>query len=486
MSTVPHFDSDVYRRFRLPGSSRRIVAPNRFSSTLAAWSLSLLLVIPVVLRVVPGPLRIAAYAWATIYTLLGRRQTIVALALLWLLNMFTHAIGPPPGGAAAFRHLTIFSAALSVLVIHAWTPPRSTSPGLLIWTFLMSVVLLLHSMFVSTMPDVSVLKAVSFALTFQTLLTAWSRLSPQERLVTEKQLWGIVFALAVLSTPLVAMAAGYFKNGSGFQGLLEHPQAFGPMMAILVAWLFGTWMTDRRMSLWLVAMIGLALVWAYLSLARSSIVLILVGILAALASRPLTALMNRSVRIPRLLAGRLAVFVVSLIVLLAVAGPKINDGFKKFIAKGRGSETLTDAAWKSRGHLIVAMQDNIAEHPWTGIGFGVASSPEKYAALVRDQYFGIVIMAAVEKGVLPVAIVEELGWPLALLYLPWFLALLLCAVRAGPRYAAVCAAVYALNFSECCFFSPGGGGLIVQTLVAMAATAPPASQDLLGVPERAA
>jgi hypothetical protein len=73
--------------------------------------------------------------------------------------------------------------------------------------------------------------------------------------------------------------------------------------------------------------------------------------------------------------------------------------------------------------------------------------------------------------------VEEMGWPLALLYAPWFVVLLLNSARAGPRYAGVCAAAFTLGLSEAAFFSPGGGGLIIQLLVAMAATAPPVGSD---------
>jgi len=68
---------------------------------------------------------------------------------------------------------------------------------------------------------------------------------------------------------------------------------------------------------------------------------------------------------------------------------------------------------------------------------------------------------------------------LALLYGLWFLGMVLMAVRAGPRYAGVCAAALTVNISEAVFFSPGGGGLLMQLLVTMAATARPATEDPL-------
>lgn len=442
-----------------------------------AWRRSLPLMAIVALRVAPGPQKILAYVTSMFYALMGRRQAIMALVMLWLCNMFTHAFGFPPSAAAIFRHLTVFAAAASVFLIHSAEPPRSRTPLLLAWTGVLSTLLILHSIFVSTMPDVSALKAISFAMTVQLLLTAWSRLSPQQRSIAEKQLFGVLYGLAILSAPLVAMGAGYVRSGRGFQGLLEHPQAFGPTMAIAAVWLFATWLTDRRMSLVLKSMLALSLAWVYFSSARIAVVMFLVGTFAAIVAGPFSSILNQSKRVPRILKTRLTLLVTCVCLTATILGPYLAETVQKFIAKGRGTTDIAEAAWDSRGGLIELMQENIANRPMTGLGLGVASTPEGYSSFVRDPLFGLVIMAAVEKGVLPVAIVEELGWPLALLYAPWFAGLLLMAIRAGPRYAGICAACLAMNISEALFFSPGGGGLIVQILVTMAATAPPARED---------
>lgn len=454
----------------------------RVADVRLARRLSLQLVIPVALRVLPGPTKILAYVWAMGYALMGRRQAILALVLVWFFNMFTHAFGYPPAAAAVFRHLTVFAAALSVFVIYASEPPRSRTPNLLLWTAALNAVLILHSLFCSTMPDISALKAILFSMTIQALLVAWSRLSPQQRSVTENQLWGLLVGVAVLSAPLLATKSGYFKNGRGFQGLLEHPQTFGPTMAIVAVWLFATWLVDRQMRPALKAVLGLTLACVYLSGARIAALVLFVGVAAVIAAGPLTALMNQSSRVPKILKGRLTTVVAGVILLVAAAGPFMSDRVTQFITKTGKSTTAIDAAWESRGHLIEMMQANIRDRPVTGIGLGVVSSSEQYSAVIRDPIFGLPIMATVEKGVLPVAMVEEMGWPLALLYAPWFLALLLMAVRAGPRYAGVCAAALTVNISEAVFFSPGGGGLMIQVLVAMAATAPPAREDPIVAP----
>lgn len=486
MSTAQHIDPRVAGP-AAAGPRLRPPVSARIADVRTAWRRSWPIVAPIVVRVVPGPAKILAYVWASGYALLGRRQAIMAIVMLWLFNMFTHAFGTPPGAAAIFRHLTVFSTALSVLLIHAGEPPRSRTPKLLMWTGLLSGLLIVHSIFFSTMPDISILKALSFAMTIQALLVAWSRLSPNERSVTENQMWGVLYAVAVLSIPLVASGRGYVRTGRGFQGLLEHPQAFGPTMAIVAVWLLTTWLTDRRMNSLLKLILGLSLAWIYLAGARIGVVVFVIGMATALFAGPFTALINRSTRLPRILKGRLSILVAGIAMVLAVAGPLVAVKFQQFIAKTGKATSAVEAAWESRGGLIEAMQANIREHPITGIGLGVASTTSGYSAVARDPIFGIAIMATVEKGVLPVAMVEEMGWPLALLYAPWFFALLVLAIRAGPRYAGVCAAALTVNVSECVFFSPGGGGLIIQALVTMAATAPPASQDslMMGVGVRA-
>lgn len=478
MSTAQHVDPHIARP-PAAGPWLRPPVSSRMADVRAVWRRSWALVAAIALRVIPGPAQILAYVWSAGYALLGRRQAIMALVMLWLFNMFTHAFGPPPGYAAIFRHLTVLSAALSVLLIHVGAPPRSRTPNLLTWTGILNVLLVIHSMVFSTMPDVSLPKAISFGLAIQALLVAWSRLSPYERSVTENQMWGVLYAIAVLSIPLVASGRGYVRTGRGFQGLLEHPQAFGPTMAIMAVWLFTTWLTDQRMNNLLKMILGLSLAWIYLAAARIGLVVFIVGMVTAFCAGPFTVLMNGSARVPRILKGRLAFLVAALAMVLVGAGPLLAGRFQQFIAKQGKSTSAVEAAWESRGPLVEAMQKNIREHPVTGIGLGVASETIGFSAVARDPIFGFVIMAAVEKGVLPVAMVEEMGWPLALLYAPWFFALLVLAIRAGPRYAGVCAAALTVNAGECVFFSPGGGGLLIQMFVTMAATAPPASQDSL-------
>jgi hypothetical protein len=481
MSTVPTLNQPASQpvttgRWRLTDAATIRAAAGR-AAAREAWRKALPLIVCAALRTIPGPTRILAWAWATGYALMGRRQAIMALAMIWFCPMFTHVLGYPPGGAAIFRHGAIFAAAFSVFVLHAGPPPRSRTPLLLWWTAGMSLLLIAHSIVFSTMADISVLKAISFAVVMQTLLTGWSRLSAPERTVTESQLWGLFYGIAIFSVPLVVLPAGYLRTGTGFQGVMEHPQLFGQICAIVAVWLSATWLTDPKMRISLKLLVPILLTGLYLSRTRGGLLMFVVGMSFALMTGPISAALARARNAPRLLKRRLAAALLGAAVLAALFGSTLSEGFQQFIRKTGKADTALEAAIAARGFMIDRMWVNIQEKPWAGIGLGVPSHPELLYALVRDPIFGLPIMATVEKGVLPVAMVEEMGWPLALLYAPWFVALLWNAMRAGPRYIGVCAAALTLGVSEAAFFSPGGGGLIIQLLVAMAATAAPLGSD---------
>ncbi len=448
---------------------------------------SLLPLLFIVMRAVRGPTATIAYITLPLYALYGRRHAIVALALVWIFNTLSHGFGAPPGWAAAFRHLTIFAAGFSVLVLHAGRPPRSRCPTFVWATAGLCGLLVLHSALLSTAPDMSVLKSMSFSITLMTLVVAWSSLDDLNAELAERQIWGLLIMVGVLSIPLVGIGMGYMRNGRGFQGLLVHPQNFGPTMAFVATWLFARWLTgsiNRKLAF---AILPLSLLWIYLSQARVGMLSFLVGGFAAVTCEPLIALLNgwRSFATTRKL--RIAFIAVAGLVVMVVAGGTVIEKVSEFIGKGSDVESLQEAFDSSRGFLVERMKANIAERPLTGIGHGVPSIKGLNEDLIlRDPFFGIVLMAPVEKGVLPVAIVEEFGWPLAILWFIWFAWLQLMACRAGVANAAVCAAALASNIGEATFFSPGGAGMLPLVLATMCAMAPAASSARKVILPRAA
>ena len=182
------------------------------------------------------------------YALLGRAQAIQALALSWLFTMVNPGLAPEATAASVLRYAVIAGAAVSLLLRNALGKEGfSVSWPVLATTFL-GAFLVIHSMFFSPMRDVSILKAVSWTITMVTLLAAWGGLSKDARARLESQIFGGLVVVLVLSLPLLVTDVGYLRNGTGFQGILSQPQAFGPTMALLGAWLVGRLIGESRAS----------------------------------------------------------------------------------------------------------------------------------------------------------------------------------------------------------------------------------------------
>jgi hypothetical protein len=105
------------------------------------------------------------------------------------------------------------------------------------------------------------------------------------------------------------------------------------------------------------------------------------------------------------------------LVLCVVAGQQLASGAKQFLLKYGEKEdvSLLEQGLSSRQGLIDAMKSNIDRYPLTGIGFGIGSTPHARSNIQRDPILGLPLMATVEKGVLPIMILEELGIPLWIL-----------------------------------------------------------------------
>ena len=151
------------------------------------------------------------------------------------------------------------------------------------------------------------------------------------------------------------------------------------------------------------------------------------------------------------------------------AGPTINQITTDFISKsGRADVTgLASAYDRSRGGLMEAMTDNIKADPFVGVGFGVPSDPY-FLSIQRDPIFNLPIGAPIEKGIMPLALLEELGVIGFSLFLLWFWMIIRSAARAGMAPLVVVLTALLINMGESIFFSPGGMGMLVLIMVSWA------------------
>lgn len=425
------------------------------------------------LRLASSPTANAAYVLVAIYALLGPRQAIFSLYLCWLLNMVNHGIAPPAGFAAIARHAIIFAAFASA-VIHLPRLHRGQLRGLLPATIALCVFLVMHSLVFSFQPDVSMLKAVSFSMTVLALLICWAEIGDKERTIAGYFLFGSLGVIAFASIPFVALPAGYFRDGKGFQGVLVHPQNFGPTMAVLASVLVAKYLTDKKLALWTTGILGLSITWILLSRARIGGLAFVAGVVLGSASDMVRGWLSTSAASLRIRRVRLFYVIAASVIAAVAAGPWLAGRITEYVQKGAETESLTETAMASRGMIIDTMLRNIESYPAAGIGFGVGSDLDYYA-IVRDPFLGLPVMATVEKGVMPIAVVEETGFLGALVTYPWLLFLAVRAAKGGLVSSIVFWTVLATNIAEANFFSPGGQGMFQLIFATWGCTAPPIS-----------
>lgn len=334
-----------------------------------------------------------------------------------------------------------------------------------------------HAFIFSPMPDVSILKAMSWALVMVTLIAAWSGLGPDQSVALERWLMGFLLLIMVSSLPFVLIPSiGYLRNGSGFQGVLNHPQAFGLVMALFGALLFGGLLAQKRPSRNAIALVLVCFGLIMMSKTRTAGLAFVLGTVLGVASLLLLSRTSLKFVAPALLSRRVQMLAFGGLVVAITLGSQLKAASSQFLTKGGAAEgaSLGELYDDSRGILIVPMLQNIEAQPFTGIGFGVASQ-SYFMQVKRDPMLGLPISASIEKGVMPLAVLEEVGIPGFILVCIWIFLLLRRAATGGV--ATLCVAIVALlllllNMGESVLFSPGGMGMLLLIMLAWAAAKP--------------
>lgn len=418
-----------------------------------------------VLRLASGPTASVSYLVLAVFALFGRQQAILALALSWLFTMISPGLVAEGSGGGAGRYLVILAAAASALLHSGFGVRHLQIRPFTLATMLLSGFLVAHSLLFSPMPDVSLLKALSWGLVMSALVSAWVGLTPQEFDATSRRLFFLLTCIAIASLPLVALPLGYLRNGTGFQGILNHPQAFGATAALLGAWAGARMFGEQRPSWFLIALTGLCLSLVFLTEARTGGLALVLGLGLSLLLSPMFAGRKLLRMVPGLASGRVWLVLGGATAAGLAIAPAISALIERFLTKSHRASVsgIFDAYETSRGFLMDAMLANIANTPFRGIGFGMASHPS-LMIVERDPVFNLPLGAAIEKGMAPLAVLEEVGVIGACLVAGWVFWLLRSGANGGIAPLAVCLTALALNLGENTLFSPGGQGLLVLVL----------------------
>lgn len=435
----------------------------------------------ILLRLLSDPAASLSYMVIAVYALFGRAQAVQALALSWLLTMMNPGLAPEASYASALRYVVIAAAAASVFFRSNFLRRFKPANRMVSATVLLGGFIVGHSYFFSPMFGVSALKALSWTVVMSTLFAAWSGLTPQgqDSLIRELFL-GLVLVLLVSLPLLLVPSIGYLRNGTGFQGILNHPQVFGSTVALLGAWAASLLYANKKPPWPSVMLVVACLVLVVLSEARTAGVAMVIGTGTAMVSAPALAKRPILSMLPGLHSKRTHIVIGLALTCFLLAGPMLSEIVSAYIAKRTGASNIVAAYERSRGTLMEEMWYNIQDKPLQGIGFGIASVPG-LMDVERDPVFNLPVSASVEKGVMPLAVLEELGILGFLAVAAWIWAIFRRSAYAGVGPLAVTMTSLLINMGESIFFSPGGMGMFVLVLVGWAGSkGVPTSQPAIG------
>lgn len=440
------------------------------------WPLLVVPVLLVALRIASSPSSAMAYIVAAVWSLTGRRQAILSLFFLWLFNNTSHPLFGAPLMGAVLRYVVLFAASVSVFIRGPGRGGGTTNTLLLAMSGLMCALITAHSFVFSRTPEISVLKSLTFALAFMTSLCGWAWMSPRERGKCEAIVFGSLVMIMVLSVcSLLTGGRAYLGSTSFFQGVLVHSQTLGVVAAVTVTPTIVLALIARPFRWWRVVAVGAALVCLYLSQSRAGLLGALLGLSVVASVGVIRSALSIATRNPRVVRSRLVWLAGGLMLALIFAGGSIYRRAVEFTLKrGKNIEELTseslEASAEERLKRLDVMLANVAQHPVEGIGFGIASNESLVGIMARDPIFNLPIMATVEKGFMPAAVLEELGIPLGSLILAWLVVLGFFSSRGGSLPLVVYVTVLCSNFGESAFFSAGGNGTLLMILANWAVT----------------
>lgn len=259
--------------------------------------------------------------------------------------------------------------------------------------------------------------------------------------------------LLVCSLPFYFIPSiGYARDGLGFQGLLNHPQAFAVFIALFFHILWKSKVNGKTDLLWLL----LCLIIILSTRARTGLIVLLGPFLMVEAGKyfNINHILHPFRLVVQLIKNRLKIAVfaglsMSFILFIGV------DSMEKFIMKSEDNSNLTEAFEDSRGFILLQQIENFSSSPWVGIGFGVAKS-ETHAQELEKSSAGIPVGASTEKSNVLIAVLEETGI-IGFVFFAVFIVVLL-SNRILESYLWL--PFILSNISEVTFFSYGSFGLI--------------------------
>jgi hypothetical protein len=440
----------------------------RVSKTNFKISLDSHLLIPLfatILRVIPLTADLS-YLIIAAYALLGKRQIIESLFLSWLFSLLNSEIAPYAGSGSVLRYVILLACFFSIILRTNY----KKIDGFAVITAGLGVFVCIHAVFFSQISEISILKALNWTFVMLTLLLTWNGMNSLEYEKTLKWVMQSLFIIVLISLLLLLLSpnTGYKINSALFQGILNHPQALGLAVASLGALLIGQLFDKGGFTLLLSIKILICITLIILSGSRTA------GFALFFALIISTLIFSTNLLKETIIKKKFSMYILlffTIIFLSWIFSFEIQNLLSTYISKSQDFDTvdILSVYKRSREVLYAPMTANIVEYPMTGIGFGLGSEPLS----MNVKYFkGIPISAPIEKGILPLMVLEEIGIFGFLFFLIWILILSLKAIAISFSSTLILLTILLLNLGEAGLFSPNGFGMLYLILITMSITLP--------------
>jgi len=289
--------------------------------------------------------------------------------------------------------------------------------------------------------------------------------------------------VTVLSLPVLALSAGRAINGTAFQGILNESQALGiylvPTVCMGVAALVFK-VVNGRLAFAAFCMTGLTGWLMFETRARTALLATVLTMVVIFLEATVGANRKR---------WRLNPLRICALLVLAVAGilygvfyEDLPGQLQSFVEKGSNAGSYMSVDVLASGDLVMSrknivnhLESLIANHFWTGVGFGM-DEEEEFIKPDSDTLMNLPLSAPVEQSFLPLAVWAQIGLVGSVFVYGLILSLYRKVRRdVHPVRAALFLGCLFVNFGEMIFFSPGGLGLGMWAALAASAQIPRAS-----------
>lgn len=428
------------------------------------YSSALFLVALIIARFSAGFIAYASYLYLIFYMKKGPSQILRVLVVMWFFSMVNPGIFPELEYFYVLRYGIIFIAFFFTMLNYRGKKENFNFDKFFNITLLLASYIILHSLIISWLPEVSFLKITVWSIVVASILGSWLMTTDKQREENFRWFFGFFSVIVVLSALLLPYPEiVYHNNGNGFQGILNQPQAFGLTMALFLVFSLGGMRVKKNNSKLEYIVIACAIFLLLLSKSRTSIFSYIFILFLYMNSEFFK-------NIKKFTAGFLRMpvrILMPLFVLVIVCGYTLNSNYiQDFILKGstQGDQDLLSLYIASRHMVIEPMLENIKDHLLFGIGFGVASL-ENNTLIFRSDFFDIPIGAPVEKSLTPIAVLEELGSLGFIIFILWIWTALRKSITLGLPSFAMVFFILLINLTESLLFSMGGMGMLIWIML---------------------